>query len=86
MQIQLTTIAYEDVESYRECLDVMVRERKYLALLEGLSIQNVRRFVARDGSIGGGLVRIDCLGGITHCATVGAWHAPADRLPWARPR
>ena len=32
MQIQFTTIADEDVESFRECLDVVARERKYLAL------------------------------------------------------
>ncbi len=32
MQIQFTSIADEDVESFRESLDVVAREPKYLAL------------------------------------------------------
>jgi hypothetical protein len=53
MQIQFTTIADEDVESFREWLDVVARERNYLALLESPSIQNVRGFVAETIERGG---------------------------------
>lgn len=72
MQIQFTSIADEDVESFRESLDVMARERKYLTLWKHHQMQtfegSLQRTSARRAASrrtrrlsGSGLVRYTAL-------------------------
>jgi ribosomal protein S18 acetylase RimI-like enzyme len=48
MTIQITPIAESDIESFRECLDVVARERKFLAQLEAPPLEQVRAFVTQN--------------------------------------
>lgn len=48
MTILIKPIAESDIESFRECLDTVARERKFLALLEAPSVENVRAFVTQN--------------------------------------
>jgi putative acetyltransferase len=41
-------IELADAESFRECLDAVARERKYLAQIEAPPIEKVREFVAQS--------------------------------------
>ncbi len=45
MKISITPIAESDITSFRECLDMVARERKFLAMLEAPSLDHVRDFV-----------------------------------------
>lgn len=44
--IVIRRIQIEDAESFRECLDSVARERKYLAQVEAPPLENVKKFVA----------------------------------------
>jgi ribosomal protein S18 acetylase RimI-like enzyme len=38
-------IAFEDAESFRQCLDVVAREKRYLAQIEALPLERIQGFV-----------------------------------------
>jgi RimJ/RimL family protein N-acetyltransferase len=47
-QLRLDPIQVSDVESFRECLDTVAREKRYLALFEAPSLDHMRRFVTEN--------------------------------------
>ncbi len=52
-EIRIVPASQELVESYRECVDAVALERKWLAIAEAFPIEETRRFVAknmRDGN------------------------------------
>ncbi len=52
MDIEITAITCDDIASFRECLDRVARERRFLALLEAPSLEHMNEFVSngiRDG-------------------------------------
>ena len=46
----MVPIADEHIAGFREAVDVVARERKYLAFLEAPPLDDVRRFLADDPS------------------------------------
>jgi putative acetyltransferase len=48
VSIEISQIEIGDVESFRACLDVVARERRYLALLEALPIEQTMSFVGEN--------------------------------------
>ena len=48
MTIEVRQIREEDIESFHAAVDVVARERKYLALLEAPPIERARGFVQRN--------------------------------------
>jgi ribosomal protein S18 acetylase RimI-like enzyme len=86
-------IAEEHIPGFRRCLDVVARERRYLALVEAPPIESVAVFVRRN--IDGGLpqcvalVQSEVAGwcdiipiaaeGFTHCGRLGMGVLPAHR-------
>ncbi|MCL1960967.1 MAG: GNAT family N-acetyltransferase [Desulfovibrionaceae bacterium] len=52
MPIKITPIAQADAPAFRECLDRVARERRFLAFLEAPALEHMQAFVAqglRDG-------------------------------------
>lgn len=52
MSIDIAPIAQADAPAFRECLDCVARERRYLALLQAPALEDVQAFVTqglRDG-------------------------------------
>ncbi len=47
-EIQIVPASMELVESYRECVDCVARERKWLAIVEAFPLEETRRFVAKN--------------------------------------
>jgi len=48
MTVELRQIRLDDTESFRAAVDVVARERKYIAFLEAPPIEQVRAFVKRN--------------------------------------
>ena len=48
MDATIRQIQVQDAEGFRECLDAVARERKYLAQVEALPMERVREFVAQS--------------------------------------
>ncbi|WP_395686307.1 GNAT family N-acetyltransferase [Caenimonas koreensis] len=48
MAVTITPITLADVESFRECLDSVAREGRFLALLEAPPLANMQQFVAEN--------------------------------------
>jgi putative acetyltransferase len=48
MSITISPIAESHVESFRECLDIVAREKKYIAQVEALPLEPFRRFVKQS--------------------------------------
>jgi ribosomal protein S18 acetylase RimI-like enzyme len=46
MSIEIRQIKVSDAASYRECLDSVARERRYLAQVEALPLDRIKEFVA----------------------------------------
>ena len=46
MDIEIRQIRLSDADSYRECLDSVAKERRYLAQIEALPIDQIRDFVS----------------------------------------
>ena len=46
MSIEIRQIQVSDAASYRECLDSVARERRYLAQVEALPLERIKDFVA----------------------------------------
>lgn len=46
--VQIRRIQIEDAESFRECLDAVARERRYLAQVEAPPLERVRQFVGES--------------------------------------
>lgn len=45
MDIEIRQIQIRDAESYRECLDSVAKERRYLAQVQALPIERIKEFV-----------------------------------------
>ncbi len=56
MRAVIRNITLDDVASFHACLDAVARERKYLALVEALPMDQVREFVA--GNIENGVPQV----------------------------
>ena len=48
MSLEIRQIREEDTDSFHAAVDIVARERKYLALLQAPTIENVRTFVRRN--------------------------------------
>jgi len=48
MEAEVRQIRLSDAESYRECLDSVARERRYLAQVEALPIERIKSFVTES--------------------------------------
>lgn len=48
MPLTITPITLDDADSFRDCLDAVAKEGRYLALLEAPPVENVREFVAHN--------------------------------------
>lgn len=48
MAVVIAPITLADVESFRECLDAVAREARYLALLEAPPLEHMRQFVVAN--------------------------------------
>jgi ribosomal protein S18 acetylase RimI-like enzyme len=48
MNLTINAISESDLLSFRGCLDIVARERKYLALLEAPPLEQMRTFVAEN--------------------------------------
>lgn len=74
-EVSIVAAAEKYAESYRQCLDVVARERKYLAQVEALPLERMRKFV--QDNVANDAVQFFAL----DCETVVGW---ADVLPsWA---
>jgi RimJ/RimL family protein N-acetyltransferase len=48
MMVEIRQIREDDTEGFRAAIDIVARERRYLAVLQAPSIDNVRAFVRRS--------------------------------------
>jgi RimJ/RimL family protein N-acetyltransferase len=48
MNVLIAPIAESDLVSFRECLDLVARERKFLALIEAPPLEHMRGFVSEN--------------------------------------
>lgn len=48
MTLEVRKIQFADAHSYRECLDSVARERRFLAQVEALPIERIEQFVAES--------------------------------------
>lgn len=48
MSVEIRQIREDDTDSFHAAVDIVARERKYLALLQAPTIENVRAFVRRN--------------------------------------
>ena len=48
MTVEFRQIEIADIDSFRDAIDIVARERKYIALVEAPPIEQVRAFVARN--------------------------------------
>ena len=46
--VRIVPVAEEHAVSYRECLDMVAREKRYLAQIEALPLENIQRFVCES--------------------------------------
>jgi hypothetical protein len=85
--VPIVAVAEKYAASYRECLDVVAREHKYLAQVEALPLERIREFVQTNGSVKmkGGchcgavsyeVTHLDSLGHC-HCITCRKTHSAA---------
>ncbi len=75
MTLLATTLSESDLESFRDCLDTVARERKWLALFEAPSLERMRGFVGE--SIAGGFPQVvakDAGRVVGWCDIVPGWH------------
>ena len=84
-EIQIAPIAEEHIEGFRDCLDSVARERRYLAFVQAPPLESTREFVlsniARDIPQFVALYEEDVIGwcdispmrfeGFTHCGRLG---------------
>jgi RimJ/RimL family protein N-acetyltransferase len=93
MAVSIVPIAESHAESYRACLDVVARERKYLAQVEALPLERIRafvresiaadaaQFVAADGGtvVGWADIFPEWADAVRHCGTLGMGLLPPYR-------
>ena len=93
MRTTIVPIREEHAESFRECLDTVAREKRYLALIEALPLEKIRgfvhesvlndavQFVALDGQrvIGWADVFPHWAHAIAHCGSLGMGVHPSYR-------
>lgn len=93
MKPVIAPIALSHAESYRACLDVVAREKKYLAQIEALPVERIREFVG--ASVASDAVQFVALDGqrvvgwadifpawahaIAHCGSLGMGVLPEFR-------